>query len=124
MKQIRHMSVNLEGMLRNFKGRKIRIMEDENGRTLSDSEARAEIARLQALGHKLMCCSNECEGFDPFGGGCPGHPVEDQTTKLLEAKQFCDDNDKSTEFMLQYMQDYAGVDLDCVLDFLMKGQKS
>ena len=48
---------------------------------------------------------------------------EDQTTKLLEAKQFCDDNDKSTEFMLQYMQDYAGVDLDCVLDFLMKGQK-
>ena len=48
---------------------------------------------------------------------------EDQSTKLLEAKQFCDDNDKSTEFMLQYMQDYAGVDLDCVLDFLMKGRQ-
>lgn len=42
---------------------------------------------------------------------------EQTKTKLLEAKQFCDDNDKSTEFMLQYMQDYAGVDLDCVLIF-------
>lgn len=76
MRTKRHMSVNLEGLLRNHKRRKINIMEDDNGRTLSDSEARAEIARLQALGHKLMACG-ECEGFDPFGGGCPGHPIED-----------------------------------------------
>ena len=40
--------------------------------------------------------------------------------KLLEAWQYCDDEDKSTEFMLQYMQDYAGVDLDCVINFLQK----
>ena len=40
--------------------------------------------------------------------------------KLIEAKEYCDENDKSTEFMLQYMQDFAGVDLDCVLNFLMK----
>jgi hypothetical protein len=40
--------------------------------------------------------------------------------KLLEAWQYCDDNDKSTEFMLEYMQDFAGVDLDCVLNFLEK----
>lgn len=70
-----HMSVNLEGLLRNYKGRKINIMEDDNGRTLTDAEARAEIEKLQALGHKLMSTSNDCEGFDPFGGGCPGHPV-------------------------------------------------
>ena len=38
--------------------------------------------------------------------------------KLQKAKQYCDDNDKSTEFMLQYMQDHAGVDLDCVLNYL------
>lgn len=37
---------------------------------------------------------------------------------LLTAWQYCDDNDKSTEFMLQYMQDVAGVDLDCVINFL------
>lgn len=73
---IRHMSVNLEGLLRNFKGRKINILSDDSGRQLSDSEARQEISRLQSLGHKLMCCSTECEGFDPFGGGCPGHKKE------------------------------------------------
>jgi hypothetical protein len=73
----KHMSVNLEGLLRNYKRRKINIMEDDNGRRLTDAEARAEIARLQALGHKLMSTSNDCEGFDPFGGGCPGHPIED-----------------------------------------------
>ena len=43
-------------------------------------------------------------------------------TKILlkEAQQYCDDNNKSTEFMLQYMQDMAGVDLDTVMEFLMK----
>ena len=44
--------------------------------------------------------------------------------KLREAQQFCDDEDKSTEFMLQYMQDYASVDLDCVLRFIEKGYKN
>ncbi|MBK5202174.1 MAG: hypothetical protein JJE45_00430 [Prolixibacteraceae bacterium] len=40
--------------------------------------------------------------------------------KLFEAWQYCDDYDKSTEFMLQYMQDVAKVDLDCVISFLQK----
>ena len=38
--------------------------------------------------------------------------------KLMEALNYCDNNHKSTEFMLQYMQDYAGVNLDCVINFL------
>lgn len=39
--------------------------------------------------------------------------------ELLESAQiYCDVNDKSTEFMLQYMQDMANVDLDDVLDYL------
>ncbi|HPM03292.1 MAG TPA: hypothetical protein PK816_14140 [Candidatus Cloacimonadota bacterium] len=40
--------------------------------------------------------------------------------KLFEAWQFCDDNDKSTEFMLIYMQDFANVDEDCVINFIEK----
>lgn len=40
--------------------------------------------------------------------------------KLLEAWQYCDNQDKSTEFMLEYMQDFAGVDLDCVVKFIQK----
>lgn len=42
---------------------------------------------------------------------------------LMEAKKYCDDNDKSTEFMLQYMQDYANVDLDTVIGFLKEEAK-
>ena len=43
-------------------------------------------------------------------------------TKMLleEAQKYCDENDKSTEYMLQYMQDFAGVNLDCVMNFLQK----
>ena len=40
--------------------------------------------------------------------------------KLLEAWQYCDDEDKSTEFMLEYMQDFAEVGLDCVMNFIKK----
>ena len=39
---------------------------------------------------------------------------------LLEAWAYCDDNDKSTEFMIEYMQDVANVDLDCVINFIQK----
>ena len=40
--------------------------------------------------------------------------------KLFEAWSYCDDEDKSTEFMLQYMQDVADVDLDYVIAFMQK----
>ena len=76
MRTKRHMSTNIEGLLRNMKGKKINFIDDDNGRTMSDTEARVEIAKLQAKGHKLIP-SGDCEGFDPFGGGCPGHPIED-----------------------------------------------
>ena len=75
-----HMSINLEGILRNYKRKKINFFEDDDGRRLSDAEARKEIADRQALGHKLMCCSNECEGFDPFEKGCPGHPIKETSS--------------------------------------------
>jgi len=40
--------------------------------------------------------------------------------KLLTAWQYCDYEDKSTEYMLAYMQDFASVDLDCVINFIQK----
>ena len=40
--------------------------------------------------------------------------------KLFRAWKYCDVEDKSTEFMLEYMQDEGGVDLDCVLNFIDK----
>lgn len=38
--------------------------------------------------------------------------------KLLDAWQFCDDEDKSNEYMIQHMQDYAGVSFDTVMKFI------
>ena len=40
--------------------------------------------------------------------------------RLLAAWQYCDDEDKSTEFMLQFMMDNAKVDMDCVINFMEK----
>lgn len=70
-----HVSTNIEGLLRNMKGKKINFIDGDDGKPLSDKEARKQIAELQALGHKLIPSSKECEGFDPFGGGCPSHPI-------------------------------------------------
>lgn len=36
----RHMCTNIEGLLRNTKGKKINFFEDDNGNPLSDKEAR------------------------------------------------------------------------------------
>jgi hypothetical protein len=43
--------------------------------------------------------------------------------KLKEAQQYCDANDKSTEFMIQYMQDFAGVSFETVLKYLQSKNK-
>lgn len=71
------MSISLNGLLRNYEGKKINIFQDVNGKQLSDKKARAKIAELLELGHKLMPLNANCEGFDPFGGGCPGHQIDD-----------------------------------------------
>ena len=72
-----HMSCNIEGLLRNFKRKKINFLQDDNGRFLTDSEALYELAEFQKIGYKLIP-RDDCEGFDAFGGGCPGHPIIDK----------------------------------------------
>lgn len=74
----RHMSINLEGLLRNYGKKKIEIFEDENGNFLSDKEARIYIQECLSKGWKLIPMGGEdvCEGFDYFSGGCPGHKKE------------------------------------------------
>ena len=44
--------------------------------------------------------------------------TEGQKQLLLDAWFWCDIEDKSTEFMLQYMSDVAEVDFDEVVDFV------
>jgi len=38
--------------------------------------------------------------------------------KLKAAEDWCNENDKSTEFMIQYMKDFAGVSHDTVMNYL------
>lgn len=71
----RHMGANIEGMLRNYKHKSMAgIIEDESGKTMSDKQARIFLAECTAKGWKLIP-SGDCEGFDHFGGGCPGHNI-------------------------------------------------
>lgn len=44
--------------------------------------------------------------------------------KLAAIHQFCDVNDKTTEYMYQLMQDVAKVDLDTVNNYLLKEDNS
>lgn len=44
--------------------------------------------------------------------------TEEKRELLKIAQDYCDDEDKSTEFMIQYMQDFAEVDFDTVIVFL------
>lgn len=43
---------------------------------------------------------------------------EEKRILLEQAQNYCDDNDKSTEFMLQYMQDYADVSFSIIMQYL------
>jgi hypothetical protein len=38
--------------------------------------------------------------------------------KLAAVHQLCDDKDKSTEYMLELMQDTCDVDLDCCISYM------
>lgn len=44
--------------------------------------------------------------------------TEEQIQSLLDAWAYCDEEDKSTEFMLQYMSDMANVDYDDVVTWI------
>ena len=70
------MSVDIAGMIRNYGKRSMKgFFNDEEGKELSDSEARKYLADCQKKGWKLIPMG-ECDGFDYLGAGCPGHPID------------------------------------------------
>src|SRR6478609_10440582 len=73
---IRHISINCEGMLRNYEGRSMQGFFDIDGRPATDDEVRQYLQECLEKGWKKIP-GGDCEGFDHFGGGCPGHPVEE-----------------------------------------------
>jgi hypothetical protein len=83
---IKHMSMNIAGALRNAGKRKMTgLLSDDDGRELSDKEVRQHLSECLAKGWKLIP-AGECEGFDYFGGGCPGHEVKENEESLQISK--------------------------------------
>lgn len=68
----------------------------------------------------------EKNGIDMEATMKSGEVVQDEKKGyayyLYWAWAYCDHHDKSTEFMIQFMQDLAGVDHDTVMDFLQSTQ--
>lgn len=70
-----HMKQSIAGCLRNNRIGTIDFLEDGKGNPLSDTEARIELNKLLEAGHTVMPVGDDCEGFDVFGKGCPGHEL-------------------------------------------------
>lgn len=47
-----------------------------------------------------------------------------QEALAIQAQKWCDENEKSTEFMLQYISDLAEIEYDAVIEFLQKRNAS
>jgi len=74
VKEIRHISASISGML---KLRRIDWCEDDAGRPLSTQQVKAELRRLQGLGYIYIATSG-CDNFDPRAG-CLGHVEEEKS---------------------------------------------
>lgn len=78
MKEIRHMSMSIEGALRNYGKKSMHgLITDDDGRKWSNMEVRKYLNDCLNKGWKLIpCCGEACIGFD-HQTGCPGHPIQD-----------------------------------------------
>ncbi len=77
MKMIRHLSINIDFLLR-LPDKKLSKFFG-----MSADDARKDLEAKKALGH-IKIGSENCEGFDPFDGGCPGHPQKAKTKKSVK----------------------------------------
>lgn len=70
---IRHLSLNVRGILENCPDSKIKklFVDEETGRQLTPSEARGYLLDCLTEGKELLPMG-KCEGFD-YKTGCPGH---------------------------------------------------
>jgi hypothetical protein len=67
-----HVSLSIEGALKSRK--KINYMQHDDGKRMSDKEARDYLQESLREGKRVLPISSECEGFD-YITGCPGHDI-------------------------------------------------
>lgn len=74
MNKTRHLSINIQGLLKEYEGRDMGfVFEDNHGEATSDEDARIFLKECLDKGWKVLPMNDECDGFDHFGNGCPGH---------------------------------------------------
>lgn len=69
----RHMSISVEGVLTQYKRRKINFCNHDDGRPMRDAEARAVFMQAKAEGKRVLPMG-DCPRFD-FQTGCKGHII-------------------------------------------------
>ena len=78
MRKIRHMSVDITGMLRNYGKKSMRgLIKEDNGAEWTDAMVRKYLQECIDKGWKLLPLGKECEGYS-HETGCPGHPVKEE----------------------------------------------
>lgn len=71
---IHHVHLCVRGYLRRAKDSELNgLFQRQDGTKLSAAEARDYLMECLANGMEVLPLSQECEGFDFTGGGCPGH---------------------------------------------------
>jgi len=73
-----HMKVDIKGALMRSE-RELSAMFTNDGRPMSGKQVKRELMDLLQKGYSVMpvCDQEECPDFDWFGGGCPGHPMQE-----------------------------------------------
>jgi hypothetical protein len=71
-----HVSVNIQGLLEMHRRRKITMLLHDDGRTMTDAEARQYLYDALSEGKRVLPCSDECDAFD-YQNGCPGHIINE-----------------------------------------------
>jgi hypothetical protein len=76
---VMHMSADIRGMLNNHsrKGSLKGVFKDDNGRPISDYEAREYLYDCLAKGWKVIPMG-DCDNFD-YQTGCKGHSTQEGT---------------------------------------------
>ena len=76
IQQTIHMSINIRGMLRHFKGRSMKgLMTKDDGTPASDEEVKIELYNHLAQGHNAIPMGH-CDNFDYVNGKCLGHNIK------------------------------------------------
>lgn len=69
-----HLSVNIEGLLEQYRKKSMRGLLTTDGKKLSDAQAREFCYQCLREGMRVLPIG-DCEDFDPIEG-CPGHDVK------------------------------------------------